>query len=67
VTLGRTLWTTPAGLAPVFQLPLPANLEELAANLAMDLVSALDERTKPYRTPVTAETLRTPVCGCRSA
>jgi hypothetical protein len=41
---------------------LPANLEALVANLAIVLASALDERTKPYRTPVTAETLRTPVC-----
>jgi len=55
-----TLWTTPAG-AFAFQLPLPENLDELAARVASALADSLTERVRPYCTKVTAEILRTPI------
>jgi hypothetical protein len=55
-----TLWTTPAGSC-AFQLPLPENLDELAARVASELADSIAERLRPYCTKVTAEILLTPV------
>ena len=57
-----TLWTTPASASvSAFQLPLPDNLDELAARVASELADSITERVRPYCTKVTAEILLTPV------
>ena len=59
-TDGETLWTRSGGSSPFEQLDTPANLSELAVEVAKTAQAASDERVKPYRTPVTPDTLRAP-------
>jgi hypothetical protein len=57
---GETLWTCSGGSSPFERLDTPANLTELAVEVAKAAQAASDERVKPYRTPVTPDTLRAP-------
>jgi hypothetical protein len=57
---GETLWTCSSGTSPFEQLDTPSNLTELAVEVAKAAQAASDERVKPYRTPVTPDTLRAP-------
>lgn len=54
---GKTLWTTSAGSSAYDNLTLPANLPELVKQGAQAAQAASDDRVKPYRTPVTPETM----------
>ena len=58
---GKTLWTNSGGASPFAKLHTPSNLKELARRVAEDARAESDARVKPYRTPVTNDTLRSPV------
>ncbi len=57
---GRTLWTRTRGSSMFEHLDTPDNLSELAEEVAESARAASNERVKPYRTPVTPDTLRAP-------
>ncbi|HEX4422497.1 MAG TPA: hypothetical protein VH165_31500 [Kofleriaceae bacterium] len=57
---GKTLWTRSRGSSLFEQLDTPDNLTELAEEVAESARAASDERVKPYRTPVTPDSLRAP-------
>jgi hypothetical protein len=60
---GETLWTRKTGKTGSSRfehLDTPDNLSELAVEIAKSARAASDERVKPYRTPVTPDTLRAP-------
>ena len=62
-TDGETLWTRKTsnmGSSRFEHLDTPDNLTELAVEIAKSARAASDERVKPYRTPVTPDTLRAP-------
>lgn len=59
--IARTLWTSSGGESPYATLRTPANLNELVTEVAKDARAICDARVKPYRTPVTSDTLRAPV------
>ncbi len=57
---GRTLWTRTRGSSTFEHLDTPDNLSQLAEEVAESARAASHERVKPYRTPVTPDTLRAP-------
>lgn len=61
VVAGKTLWTTSGGSSAYAKIDTPPNLGELVTAVAKDAQALADARVKPYRTPVTNDTLRAPV------
>lgn len=58
---GKTLWTASAGgPTSIGDLAPPTNLADLARTAAEEAEREAEVRLRPYRTPVTTETLRTP-------
>ena len=57
---GKTLWTRSRGSSTFEHLDTPDNLSELAEEVAESARAASNERVKPYRTPVTPDSLRAP-------
>jgi len=57
---GATLWTSNGGVSHFAYLDPPDNLAELAVEVAKTASAASEERVRPYRTPVTPDTLRAP-------
>jgi hypothetical protein len=57
---GGTLWTSIGGASSFAHLDPPANLAELAIEVAKTSHAASEARVRPYRTPVTPDTLRAP-------
>ncbi|KKM97854.1 hypothetical protein LCGC14_1163910 [marine sediment metagenome] len=53
------LWTTPAapGPGPFAHLTIPANIDEIAAQVVRDSMAKLKKRLAPYNTKVTMRTL----------
>jgi len=58
---GQTLWTSCGGSSPFTTLDTPDNLIELVVEVAKTAQAVSDERVKPYRTPITQDTLRVAV------
>jgi len=58
---GKTLWTSSGGSSPFMTLDTPDNLAELVIEAGKTAQEVSDERVKPYRTPITPDTLRAPV------
>jgi hypothetical protein len=61
---GQTLWNAPARAAASRIELAPADLDELdelARKISEEVVEDVEVRVRPYRTPVTTETLRIPV------
>lgn len=57
---GETLWTSNVRASEFAHLDPPDNLAELAVEVAKTASAASEERVRPYRTPVTPDTLRAP-------
>lgn len=57
---GLTVWNTPAGPTAFSDLAVD-KLDELARRVVDECRSMIDDRVKPYQTPVTFETLLTPI------